>query len=174
MHLNIGNCVIRDWHMDDAPSIARYANNHKVWINLRDMFPHPYGIADATAFISKAIGTRPATCFAIATQSEAIGGIGLTIGEDVHRYTAELGYWLAEPYWGKGIMTRAVESLTVYAIRNLKLQRIFAEPYTTNPASARVLQKVGYRCEGVLRANVYKDGKVLDQFVYSFVQAPKS
>jgi ribosomal-protein-alanine N-acetyltransferase len=169
MHRNIGEYIIRDWSMGDAPSIAKYANNRKIWMNLRDAFPYPYRLQDAESFISRVIEANPITVFAIATQSEAIGSVGLMVGKDVHSYTAEMGYWLAEPFWGKGIMTQAVKSMSSYAIRNLKLHRIFAEPYSTNPASARVLEKAGFICEGILRSNVFKDGKVLDQYLYSYV-----
>ena len=169
MDQEIGKYIIRDWHIEDASSIYRYANNKKIWINLRDAFPHPYGIKDAELFISRAIESNPTTIFAIATQSEAIGSIGLMIGKDVHRFTAEMGYWIAEPFWGKGIMTQAVKIMIYHGIQVLKLHRIYAEPYTTNPASARVLEKAGFACEGVLRSNVYKDGKILDQFMYSYV-----
>jgi len=155
--------------MKDAPSIAKYANNIKIWINLRDIFPHPYSLQDAQSFISHAIEANPVTVFAIANQSEAIGSIGLMRGKDVHRFTAEIGYWLAEPFWGKGIMTQAVKTLTAYGIHDFGLHRIFAEPYVTNSASARVLEKSGFTCEGILRSNVFKDGKVLDQFLYSYV-----
>ncbi len=169
MYRKIGRYIIRDWQMEDAPSIAKYANNRKVWMHLRDAFPHPYSLQDANAFISRVIESSPITVFAIATQSEAIGSIGLMPGKDVHRYTAEMGYWLAEPFWGKGIMTQAVKSLTDYAIKDLKMLRIFAEPYTINPASVRVLEKAGFICEGILRSNAFKDGKVLDQFLYSYI-----
>lgn len=169
MYRKIGEHIIRDWQIEDAPSLAKYANNRKIWMNLRDAFPHPYGRKDADALISGVIESDPITVFAIATQSEAIGGIGLMPGKDVHRHTAEMGYWLAEPFWGKGIMTRAVKSLTDYAIKDLKMIRVFAEPYTTNQASAKVLEKAGFICEGILRANVIKDGKVLDQFLYSYI-----
>lgn len=169
MYREIGEYIIRDWQMEDAPSIAQYANNRKIWINLRDGFPHPYRITDAEDFISRIIGSGSRTNFAIANQLEAIGSIGLTPGEDVHRYAAEIGYWLAEPFWNRGIMTQAVKCLTDYAINDLKMHRVFAEPYVTNPASARVLEKVGFVCEGILRSNVLKDGKILDQFLYSCV-----
>jgi RimJ/RimL family protein N-acetyltransferase len=169
MYREIGKYIIRDWQMEDAPSIAKYANNRKIWINVRDAFPYPYSLQDAESFISRVIEADPITVFAITTPWEAIGSIGLMLGKDVHRFTAEIGYWLAEPFWGKGIMTQAVKSMTAYAIRDLKLHRIFAEPYTTNPASARVLEKAGYVCEGILRSNVFKDGKILDQFLYSYV-----
>ncbi|MCP4351579.1 MAG: GNAT family N-acetyltransferase [Desulfobacterales bacterium] len=170
MYQTIGKYIIRDWKTEDAQSIATYANNKKIWINLRDAFPYPYSLQDAEAFLTRAVEAKPKTVFAIATQNEAIGSIGLMLGEDVHRFTAELGYWLAEPFWGKGIMTQAVKCMTAYAVENLKLNRVFAEPYTTNTASAMVLKKAGFMCEGILRSNVFKDGKILDQFLYSYVQ----
>ena len=165
----IGEYIIRSWRMADAPAIAGYANNRKIWRYLRDAFPHPYALHDAEAFISHSLQHDPETVFAIATPAQAIGSIGLMRGQDVHRFTAELGYWLAEPFWGKGIATHAVKSITDYGIRELGLQRIFAEPYVTNPASARVLEKAGFTREGLLRANVFKDGQVLDQFLYSYI-----
>lgn len=155
--------------MEDAPALADHANNKNIWLNLRDVFPYPYGIHDAESFIVHVIAAKPATVFAIATQSEAIGSIGLVPGEDVHRYTAELGYWLAEPFWGKGITTQAVNCLTAYAIQDLKLHRVFAEPFTTNQASARVLEKAGFTCEGILRSSAFKDNKIRDQFIYSYI-----
>lgn len=169
MYREIGEYIIRDWQMEDAPSIAKYANNRKIWLNLRDAFPYPYKIQDAESFILSAIKADPTTIFAIATKSEAIGSIGLMPGKDVHRFTAEMGYWLAEPYWGKGIMSQAIKSLTDYAINDLKMHRIFAEPFSTNPASARVLEKAGFIFEGVLRSSVFKDDKVLDQHLYSII-----
>lgn len=169
MNLEIGEYILRPWQMEDAPSLAKYANNRKIWINLRDGFPHPYTLQDAEAFISRAFESRSGPLLAIATQQEVIGSIGLMIGKDVHRHTAEMGYWLAEPFWGKGIMTRAVKRMTALGIHNLKLFRIFAEPYATNRASARVLEKAGFIREGILRSSVFKDGKVLDQFLYSFI-----
>ena len=94
-------------------------------------------------------------------------------GKDVHRHTAEMGYWLAEPFWGKGIMTQAVKCMTAYAIRELKMLGIYAEPYTTYPASVSVLKKAGFVCEGILHSNVLKNGKVLDQFLYPFRVRPQ-
>lgn len=167
MLIDIGTYKIRDWVEDDAPSIAKYANNRKIWRNLRDGFPHPYSLSDAENFLSLVFAQDPRMFFALATQVEAIGGIGLGLGVDVHRFTAELGFWLAEPFWNKGIMTEAVQRFTEYAFDKFPLNRIYAEPYVTNPASARVLEKAGYILEGTLRSNVYKDGKILDQLLYS-------
>ncbi len=158
--------MIRDWTMDDASSLVRYANNRKIWINLRDAFPYPYTLEDAAAFLSKAQSV-PRTIFAIAAQKEAIGSIALTPGKDVHRFTAELGYWLAEPFWGRGIMAEAIKALTEYGFKDLGIHRIFAEPYAANPASARVLEKAGFIREGIIRENAFKDGRFLDQLIYA-------
>ena len=170
MYQKIGPYIIRDWTMADAPSIAKYANNRKIWKNLRDAFPHPYGLQDAVDFLSRVTNESPRTVFAIATPSEAIGSIGLMIGRDVHLFTAEMGYWLAEPFWGQGIMTQAVKHVTKYAHRDLKLYRVFAEPYATNTASSRVLEKAGFVLEGRMRSNAFKNGKILDQLLYAYTR----
>ncbi len=169
MLIELGGCVLRDWRAEDAPALAGYANNRKIWCNLRDRFPHPYCLEDARIFIAGALSERPRRVFAIATPEEAIGSIGLMPNEDVHRFTAELGYWLAEPFWGKEIMTRAVRALVKHAFHEMKLQRIYAEPYATNPASARVLEKAGFVLEGILHASVFKNGQALDQDLYAIV-----
>ena len=170
MNLKVGKYVIRDWRIDDAPSIAKYANNRKIWINLRDGFPYPYQLPDAENFLSKVARQNPRTIFAIANDKEAIGSIGLKLGEDVHRFTAEMGYWLAEPFWNKGIMSEVVSRFADFAFEKFELNRIFAEPYLGNTASARVLEKAGFLLEGTLRASVFKDGKVLDQFLYAKIR----
>lgn len=170
MKINIGKYTIRDWEMNDAGSLARYANNPRIAKNLRDGFPCPYTFSDAESFLSDVTSQTPHTVFAIANEYEAIGSIGLMLGKDVHRFTAELGYWLAEPYWGKGIMTSAVVAVTDYGFLEFKLNRIYAEPYTSNPASARILEKAGYVLEGTLRSNVVKCGKILDQYMYSKIR----
>lgn len=162
--------MIRDWSRDDASSLARYANNRKIWLNLRDAFPHPYTQDDAALYIARSLKNVPRTAFAIATNTEAIGSIGLMPGQEVHRFTAELGYWLGEPFWGRGIMTEAVKELSEYALEELGFRRIFAEPYATNLASARVLEKSGFVLEGILRANVVKEDRILDQFLYAKIK----
>ncbi len=124
---------------------------------------------NADAFLQAVSQQDPVTFFAIATNEEAIGGIGITINSDVHRCSAELGYWLAEPFWGKGIMSESVVNLTDYAFENFGLIRIYAEPYAINPASCRILEKAGFVLEGRMRKNVIKNGQVLDQFLYAKV-----
>jgi RimJ/RimL family protein N-acetyltransferase len=170
MPITIGDYVIRDWRPTDAASRAKHANNPRVAMHLRDRFPYPYGFADAEAFLAMVERQSPRTFFAIATEEEAIGSIGLSLGEDIHRLTAELGYFLAEPYWNKDITTLAVKSVTRYGFDVLKLNRIFAEPFANNAASARVLEKAGYTCEGRMRASAVKGGEVLDQLLYAKVR----
>lgn len=168
--LKLQFCNIRPWTLDDAAAIQRHANNRKIWSNLRDMFPHPYSLEDARTFLGFVVKENPQTTFAIANESEAIGCIGLRLGNDVHRKTAELGYWLGEPFWGRGIMTEAVTEFTRWAFEHFELQRISAELFEGNIASVRVLEKAGFVCEGRLRANVFKDEKVLDSLVYARVR----
>ncbi len=165
----IGDYVVRDVCPEDASSIVVYADNPRVAANLRDIFPHPYHLEDAERFLQGVTEQAPRTVFAIATESEAIGVIGLTLGEDVHRFTAELGYWLGEPFWGRGIMTDAVRAVVEHGFSELGLLRIYAEPYAGNLGSARVLEKAGFELEGRMRAGVFKDGRILDQLLYSVV-----
>jgi [ribosomal protein S5]-alanine N-acetyltransferase len=172
MELKLQSCIIRPWAEQDAAAIQRYANNRKIWMNLRDMFPHPYTLENAHAFLGFVLKEDPKTTFAIASESEAIGCIALRLGNDVHRKTAELGYWLAEPFWGRGIMSEGVTEFTSWAFKAFDLQRIFAEPFENNAASIRVLEKAGFVCEGRLRANVFKDARVLNSFIYARVRDP--
>ncbi len=120
MELVLTKCAIRSWQPEDAPALVRHANNHRVWRNLRDRFPHPYTARDADQWIRHATGMVPETHFAVAIGGEAVGGIGLDLQTDVHRRSAEIGFWLAEPYWGRSIATEAVQAMTddqmLYAI----------------------------------------------------------
>ncbi len=163
----LDHILVRSWRREDAERLAQYANNRNVSINLRDGFPYPYASADAEGYIDFVTTADPETAFAIANEDGVIGGIGLVLGADVHRKTAELGYWLAEPFWGKGIMSRVVNAFVDWAFREFELHRVFADPYSSNPASARVLEKTGFALEGVKRCSAVKDGVVLDQFLYA-------
>jgi [ribosomal protein S5]-alanine N-acetyltransferase len=170
MKINLRNVSIRSWSKGDAKSIAKYANNKNIWLNLRDGFPHPYSLGDAEKFIGNVLAKKIESFFAISTKEEAIGSIGLSLGQDVHRYTAELGYWLAEPFWNKGITTDSIRFISEFGFEHLKLVRIFAEPYASNIASSRVLEKAGFQKEGILKANVYKNRQILDQAMYAKIK----
>ena len=169
MYLARPTCIIRDWRVDDASSLSRHANNRSIWLNLRDAFPHPYAKKDARAFLTTIADRTPETMFAIAVDGEAVGGIGFVLHPDVERVSAEIGYWLAEPFWGRGIVTEALAAVTAYAIRTHGLTRIYAVPFAWNAASCRVLEKAGYVLEGRLRKSAIKDGKLTDQLQYAFV-----
>jgi ribosomal-protein-alanine N-acetyltransferase len=162
--------MIRPWQDSDADALARHANNRNIWINLRDGFHHPYTLEHAHAFLEMVRRQDPVTFFSIATPREAIGGIGISLNQDVHRLTAELGYWLAEPYWGKGIMTETILKFTDYAFARHGLVRIYAEPYAYNAGSFRVLEKAGFVLEGRMRSSVIKDGKITDQLLYARIR----
>ena len=166
-----GPAVLRTFRPDDAPSLAANADNRAIWLNLRDQFPHPYRIADAERYIA-AVRARPRpTSLAIAVDGVAVGSVSLRPGEDVERLSAELGYWLGEPYWGRGIVTAAVRAMTAHAFERLELVRVFAVPFVRNPASCRVLEKAGYVREGRLRRSAVKEGVLLDQDLYAMVRA---
>jgi [ribosomal protein S5]-alanine N-acetyltransferase len=164
--------LIRPWRAEDATAVVKYGNNRKIWSNLRDGFPYPYTLEAAQSFIKNAIQQSPVTYFAIATPEETIGGIGVTPNADVHRLTAEMGYWLGEPFWGRGIMSETVRVFSDWVFERLGLVRIYAEPYARNQASARVLEKAGFELEGRLRASVIKDGQIGDQLMYAKIRLP--
>src|SRR5215510_9788328 len=168
MHpLVLKRCTIRPWRLDHAESLARHANNRKIWLSVRDLFPHPYTIQDAHEFIRRATVEEPATRFCVEVEGVAAGGIGVHPGEDVHRHTATVGYWLGEEFWGRGIMTEAVTAVTDFCFENFPLRRISAEVFANNPASARVLEKAWFTFEGRLKNDVLKDGKLLDSLLYA-------
>lgn len=159
--------MLRSWTPKDSHSLVRHANSYEVWRHMRDRFPHPYTHEDAEEWIALVGEGKPQTQFAIETHGEAVGGIGLLLKSDVERRSAEMGYWLGEVVWGKGIATAAVRGLIDYGFEAFGLTRIFAVPFANNPASARVLEKAGFVREGVMRRSAIKDGVVLDQVLYA-------
>lgn len=167
MEISCSSCLLRPLVAADATSLARHANDHGVWRNLRDRFPHPYTAADAESYIAHAASRDVQTNFGIVVDGEAIGTISLMLGEDVARQTAEVGYWIGRAYWGRGIMVDALRATTRYAFDALSLHRVFAVPFATTERSARVLEKVGYVREGVMRRSAVKEGRILDQLLYA-------
>jgi RimJ/RimL family protein N-acetyltransferase len=169
MYIALRTCAIRSWLAGDVASLVLHANNRKIWLNLRDRFPHPYTRADARAFIRGSRRMDPECNFAMAVEGLAVGGIGLHLQGDVERVSAEIGYWLGESFWGRGIATEALGAVTRYGIETYHLTRVFALPFAHNTASCRVLEKAGYRLEGRLRRSAIKDGQIVDQLQYGFV-----
>jgi RimJ/RimL family protein N-acetyltransferase len=164
--IELSRCRIRDWRADDAPALVRHADDRRVWRNLRDAFPHPYTPEHAADWLARACAAEPRTAFALEVQGEAAGGIGLRLGEDVHRRTAEVGYWLGAALWGRGIMPEALQAFSAWAFASFDLCRLEAMPFEWNTASCRVLEKAGWALEARLRQNVTKDGETIDQWLY--------
>jgi ribosomal-protein-alanine N-acetyltransferase len=167
--IEAGPCVLRQWRLTDEEALIRHANDRRVSINLRDRFPYPYTPADAAAWLARTVAVEPPTSFAIAERSsdEAVGGVSLMLQEDVERISVEIGYWLGVTRWGRGIATAAVRAATTYAFDVLGRERVFAFAFVRNPASARVLEKAGFRREGTLLRSAVKEGVVVDQFLYA-------
>lgn len=161
--------AIRSFQRTDVQELVRCANNPNISMHMRDSFPYPYTERDAREWIASAVEPSPLLNFAIAENHRLIGGIGLIPQEDVFRHSAEIGYWVAEPYWGRGVATAAVRALTRHAFCELEFARLFAGVFETNPASERVLLKAGYLFEGRFRKAILKRGKLLDQLVYSIL-----
>ena len=167
VRIQLTKSLLREWRRGDEPSLVRHANNRNVWINLRDVFPYPYTPADARSWIRLATTNGLNLVFAIDVDGFAVGAIGVRPGDDVHRRSAEVGYWLGEEYWNRGIATEAVVATTEYAFNVLGVVRVHAEVFQWNTASMRVLEKAGYVREGVLRKSVYKDKQWVDEVVYA-------
>jgi RimJ/RimL family protein N-acetyltransferase len=161
---------IRSWRAGDAPSLARHADNRKIWLQVRDRFPHPYTLEAAEGWVALASAADPETQFAIEVSGEAAGGIGVFLQQDVERYSAEIGYWLGEAHWNRGLTTAAVRCFTDYAFDRFGLCRLYANVFESNPGSCRVLERAGYQLEGRLRQSAVKDGQVLDGLLYAAVR----
>ncbi|MGQ0736009.1 MAG: GNAT family N-acetyltransferase [Acidobacteriota bacterium] len=167
-------CIVREWSREDEPALARYANNRRVSVQLRDRFPFPYSNEDARRFIEYAAGMNPVTAWAIEIGGEAAGGIGLMLSHDVERISAEVGYWVGEPHWGRGIATEALSAVTARAFEQFHLARVFAVPFAHNTGSIRVLEKAGYVLEGRMRQSAVKDGVICDQLLFAaYADAPR-
>lgn len=170
MELTLSRCTLRPYRQDDEPSLVRHANNRNVSRNLRDRFPFPYTAADAREWTTRVSGQSPTANFAIVVDGEVVGGIGLEPGTDVFRRSAEVGYWLGEAFWDRGLATEALRAVTEYAFRTFDLCRLEAGVFDWNPASARVLEKAGYVLEGRARLAVTKDGRSGDRLLYALVR----
>jgi [ribosomal protein S5]-alanine N-acetyltransferase len=170
VELKLSRCLLRLWRVGDEASLVRYANNRNVSRNLRDRFPYPYTAADADEWIKRAAAATRPTSFAIVVEGEAVGGAGIELGTDVFRRSAEIGYWLGEPFWGRGIATEVLRAMTEYAFAHFDICRLEAGVFDWNPASARVLEKAGYTLEGRARLGVIKDGRLGDRLLYALVR----
>jgi len=170
MQKNIGEYILRNFQNSDVKSFVRHASNPNIAQNLRDAFPYPFTEDAAEMWIYRAINERSKTDFAIAYKNEVIGGIGFNLLDDVFSKSAEIGYWISEDYWGKGIATSALREIKNYAFKTFDIERIFTGVFSNNAASVRVLEKNGFYFEGCLRKSVFKNGMFLDQLIYSLIR----
>lgn len=160
------NFTIRAWNTADLDSLVKYANNWNIAKNMMDKFPFPYTENDARNFIEFANKNTPVHIFAIDISGKAVGGIGIHPKEDIHRTNAELGYWLGEPFWGKGIMSKAVREIVNFGFNTYSIERIYATVFSTNIASQKVLEKNNFVLEAVLKQTIIKNGEFLDEWIY--------
>lgn len=163
--------TLRSFEFEDSERIALLANNKKIWINVRDAFPHPYSKEDAVQFIEKCRKMQPPSVFAIIYNDELCGSVGIFQMQDVYRKSAEIGYWIGEEYWGKGVATQAVKKIVEYGFANFDIIKIFAGIFSNNRASERVLEKNGFFKEAVLKNAVFKNGEFLDEHRYSLLKS---
>ncbi len=165
-------CRLRKWRIEDKTALAALLDNRNILDNLRDGLPYPYTEKDAEEFIRAMLAADSTKTFAFAIEADgkAVGSIGVFRQENIHFRTAEMGYYIGEPYWGKGIATSAVKQACRYVFENTDIIRIFAEPFAYNKASCRVLEKAGFIFEGVLRGNAVKNGRVLDMRMYGLLK----
>ena len=164
--------TLRLWRRTDAEAVAAAADNPNIAANLRNAFPSPYTLADAEWFIGDCIaqGETRQLMRAIVIDGRAAGSVSVSVKDDIYEKSAELGYWLAEEHWGKGVMTEAVEQICREAFSRFDILRIFAEPFAENLGSRRVLEKAGFSCEGTMRSGVYKNGRVCSYCMYSLLR----
>lgn len=160
--------TLRPWTIDDLDSLVHFANNSNIAMFMMNKFPNPYNKEAGENFIAFAKQGNPTNIFAIDVEGKAVGGIGLHPLSDVESKNAELGYWLAEPYWGNGIITQAVKQMINYGFNTFDINRIFARPFGTNIASQKVLEKAGFILEAKLEKTFLKNGEYLDELIYGF------
>lgn len=170
MKISFGEFHIRSYKYSDQAALVKYANNYNISKLLRDQIPFPYTNADAETWLINACNQQIETNFVIANENELIGAIGINFLDDVNRFSAEIGYWLAEPFWRKGIITNALKLLTLYAFQNFDINRIYANVFEGNDASKKVLLKAGYKKEATLKKAVFKNGIFLDQYIYAILR----
>jgi len=155
------------WKEADIPSILQHANNRNIWNHVRDDFPHPYTQKDAEEWIARNKAQNPPTSFSISVDGKAVGAVGVLLKSDVYRKNAEIGYWLAEPFWNQGITSEAVRLFCSYCFASFDVARLYAGVFANNPASMRVLDKNGFQQEAILHSAVYKNASLMDEYIFA-------
>ncbi|RIV22686.1 N-acetyltransferase [Fibrisoma montanum] len=163
-------CRLRPWREGDEESLSKHASNRRIWNNVRDFFPYPYTPRDAHSWVRSNKSQQMPNNLAIDVDGQAVGNIGFTVKDDIYRYNAEIGYWLGEEYWGRGIMSEAVPVMTNYIFRNFQVNRIFACVLEQNIGSMRVLEAAGYRHEAIHRKAAIKNNHYLDEHIFAMLR----
>jgi RimJ/RimL family protein N-acetyltransferase len=163
---------LRPWNIEDAESLVENANNFEIARFMSDAFPYPYTIEHANNFIAFATKDEPIHIFAIEIDGKAVGGIGIHPQVDIMKKNAELGYWLGEKYWGKGIISKAIREIIPWAFNTYDITRIYARPFGSNMASQKVLEKAGFILEARIKENIFKNGAYLDELIYAIRRQP--
>ncbi|MBA2612620.1 MAG: GNAT family N-acetyltransferase [Bacteroidetes bacterium] len=161
------NFTLRPWTIDDLESLIKNGNNKEIAKNMTNKFPHPYTEENGRSFIEFATTSTSSCVFAIDVNEKAVGGIGLHLQDDIHCRNAELGYWLGEAFWGKGIITKAITQMVDHGFKSFEIDRIFARPFGINLASQKVLEKAGFKLEARFEKVLFKNGEYLDEMVYA-------
>jgi RimJ/RimL family protein N-acetyltransferase len=171
MEIIFDGIILRPWSEDDAFQLAVIANNRKISDNLRDGFPFPYSLQDAKNWLKIVISSNfPPVYFAITVDERLVGSIGLVSKNDIYRKNFEVGYFVEEDYWGRGIATKAIKALTSYAFKDFDILRVYAEPFSDNTGSRRALEKAGFIHEATFKRNVIKNGIIKDSSIYSVLK----
>lgn len=170
MEIRLPSCLIRSWVPTDAPSLAENANNRAIWMNLKDRFPHPYDLEHAEGWITYCSLEEPESNFAIDVDGRAVGAVGFEHRDDIWRRSVEFGYWLGQPYWGRGIATEVARAMREWAFASWDIDRVWAGVFASNAASARVLEKAGFAFEARLKRSAVKDGKTVDELIYAAIR----
>ncbi len=173
IRLSLEGLLLRPWASGDEVSLVRHANNRKIWQNVRDRFPHPYTENDAKLWIKIANRDTTMLNLAMEVKGQAVGDLGVMFKDDVYRRSAEIGYWLGEAYWNRGLASQAVAAVSDYVFAHFDIVRLYANVFAHNAVSARVLEKAGYTFEARLRQSVFKDGQILDELVYAKLRSPE-
>ncbi len=168
--IDCGICRMRPWQRGDEDRLVFHANNANVSAQLRDKFPYPYTASEAQNWLALVSEQHPLTHFAIDFEGAVVGGVGLELHDDIERCSAEVGYWLGESVWGRGLAVAALRGITEYGFTTFELTRIYALPFADNLRSRRVLEKAGFEFEGTLRRDVIKRGVVHDSAVYARIK----
>lgn len=163
---------LRPWNIEDAESLVENANNFEIARFMSDAFPYPYTIEHANNFIAFATKDEPIHIFAIEIDGKAVGGIGIHPQVDIMKKNAELGYWLGEKYWGKGIISKAIREIIPWAFNTYDITRIYARPFGSNMVSQKVLEKAGFILEARIKENIFKNGAYLDELIYAIRRQP--